>query len=220
MRAMILAAGLGTRLRPLTLKTPKPLLKVKGRALIDYNLKLLKKAGFKDVLINLHHLGGQIKEHVGSGRKFGLKVSYSNEPKILGTGGGIKKVQKFFKGRPFVVINADTLIQVDLKKLVKYHLAKRAAATMVVRRLKKGEPYARLDIVKSGRLVRFGSGRYMYTGVQVLDPVIFKFLKKPSCLIESGYKKLLANGLPVYAYTYKGYWNDVGTAERLKKANK
>lgn len=219
MRAMILAAGLGTRLRPLTLKTPKPLLKVKGRALIDYNLKLLKKAGFKEVVINLHHLGGQIKEHVGNGSKFGLSVSYSNEPKILGTGGGIKKAQKFFKGRSFVVINADTLIQADLKKLVKYHLAKKAAATMVVRRLKKGEPYARLDIVKSGRLVRFGKGKYMYTGVQVLDPVIFKFLKKPSCLIESGYKQLLAKGLPVYTFPYKGYWNDVGTVERLREAN-
>lgn len=219
MRAMILAAGLGTRLRPLTFKTPKPLLKVKGRALIDYNLELLKKAGIREVIINLHHLGGQIKRHVGNGRRFGLKVSYSNEPKILGTGGGIKKAEEFFKGGPFVVINADTLIDINLKKIIKYHLAKNAAATMVVRRLKKGEPYARLDIDKGGRLVRFGSGRYMYTGVQVLNSSIFKFFKKTSCLIESGYKQFLANGLPVYTYLYKGYWNDVGTLERLREAN-
>jgi NDP-sugar pyrophosphorylase family protein len=90
---------------------------------------------------------------------------------------------------------------------------------MVVRRLKSGEAYARLDIDNDGRLKGFGRGRYMYTGVQVLGPAIFKFLKRPSCLIETGYKRLLANGLPVRTFLYKGYWNDVGTMERLKSAN-
>ncbi len=219
-KAMILAAGLGTRLKPLTNKTPKPLLQVKGKALIDHNLTLLKKAGIKEVVINLHHLGAQIKKHVGSGKKYGFKVHYTNEPKILGTGGGIKNAEEYLKSGAFVVINADVLIALDLKKAIAYHFKKGGYATMVVRKLKKGEDYAKLDIAKDGRLKGFGSGVHMYTGVQILTPIIFRLLEKPSCLIESGYKKLLEFGLPIYCFNYSGHWNDVGTIERLNEANK
>lgn len=214
-RAMILAAGLGTRLRPLTYKTPKPLLPVKGKPLIDYNLKLLAKAGIKDVIINLHHLGGQIKKHVRCGCKYGLKVCYSHERGILGTGGGVKKAEKYLKGSPFIVINSDVLIDIDLKKVIARHFKKRGAALMVVRKLKKG--YTPVDIGGDGRLKGFGRGTYMFTGVQILEPVIFKFLKKPSCLIESGYKKLLKAGISVYTYIYKGCWSDVGQIEIYRK---
>lgn len=220
MKAMILAAGLGTRLRPLTYKTPKPLLPVKGKPLIEYALARLKKAGIKDVVINLHHLGGQIKKHIGNGQKFGLNVRYSYERKILGTGGGIKKAEKLLKNGAFLVMNSDTLIDVDLKKLISFHKKTGGAATMVIRKLKRGEAFAKLNITKNGRLKNFGSGGFMFCGVQVLEPVIFKFLKKPSCLIKDGYKKLLAKNLPVHTYLYKGYFNDVGTLERLKFANK
>jgi NDP-sugar pyrophosphorylase family protein len=213
-RAMILAAGFGTRLRPLTDKTPKPLLPVKGRPMIDYSLAHVKKAGIKEVIINLHYLGDQIKKYVGSGRRYGLKIRYTSEPKILGTGGGIKNAERFLKSGPFVVINSDTLIDIDLKKVISHHIKKGGAATMVVRRLKKGENYSKLDIAKNGVLKGFGKGQYMFTGVQILEPVIFKYLKKPSCLIESGYKKLLQAGLPVHAFIHKGYWNDIGTLQR------
>lgn len=215
---MILAAGLGTRLRPLTYKTPKPLLPVKGRPLIDYNLELLLAAGIKEVVINLHHLGPQIRRHVGNGRRYGLKVRYSNELKILGTGGGIKKAERFLKGGAFVVINADVLIKADLKKIIAYHFKKGGAATMLVRRLKRGEEYARLDISTNGRLKGFGRGSHMFTGVQIFEPAIFKFLKKPSCLIDAGYKGMLKAGLPVYTCLHKGYWNDIGTPQRYKEA--
>ncbi len=209
--AMILAAGFGTRLRPLTYHTPKPLLPVRGRPLIEHNLRLLKEAGIKKVVINLHHLGEQIKSFVGNGQRYGLKIHYSNERKILGTGGGIKKAQKFLTGGPFIVINGDVLIDIDLKKVVRSFYKKKCAALMVIRPLKKGESYSRLNIAKNGRLIGFGKGRYMFTGVQIFDPVIFKFLKEPSCLIESGYKKLFADKLPIQTFVHKGYWNDIGT---------
>ncbi|MBI2092402.1 MAG: nucleotidyltransferase family protein [Deltaproteobacteria bacterium] len=180
-RAMILAAGLGTRLRPLTHKTPKPLLPVNGRPMIDFSLARVKKAGITNVIINLHYLGGQIKKYVGSGRRYGLKIRYLHEPKILGTGGGIKNAERFLNGGPFVVINSDTLIDIDLKKVI--------------------------------------CGKYMFCGVQILEPIIFKFLKKPSCLIESGYKKLLRARLPVYTFVHKGYWNDIGTLQRYKSGS-
>lgn len=211
---MVLAAGLGTRLRPLTYKTPKPMLKVAGEPVIDHVLKLLKRAGVKEVVINLHHLGRQIKEHVGSGKRYGIRVLYSFEPKILGTGGGIKKAERFLRNAPFIVMNGDVLIDIDLRKVVAAYNRTRPAALMVVRRLKDGEDYSRLDISKSGRLKGFGSGKWMFTGVQVLSPSIFRYLRKPSCLIENGYKRLLAEHLPVHTYLHKGYWNDIGTLER------
>lgn len=211
--AMILAAGLGTRLRPLTFKTPKPLLPVGAMPLIDHALILLKNVGIKNVVINLHHLGGQIRAYVGSGRRHGLKVRYTFEKNILGTGGGIKNAEKYLKDGPFLVINGDVLIDIDLKGVILAYLKERPAALMVVRRLKKGEAYAKLDISK-GLLKGFGAGKFMFTGVQVFDPIIFKFLKRPSCLIGSGYKKLLEKGLNVAVIEHKGRWNDIGTIER------
>ena len=219
-QAMILAAGLGTRLRPLTYLIPKPLLKVGGVSLIDRNLKILKRAGIKRVVINLHHLGPMVKKHVGTGKRYGLKVVYTNETKILGTGGGIKNAERYLKGKPFIVINGDVFTKINLKQIIAYHSKSGGAATMVVRKVRKGEDYARINISKDGRLIGFGKGKFMFTGIQIFDPVIFKFLKKPSCLIESGYKKLLSNNLPVFTCLHKKYWNDIGTIERYISAQK
>lgn len=211
---MILAAGLGTRLRPVTFKTPKPLLPIAGRPLIDHNLEMLKRAGIKEVVINLHHLGGQIKRHVGNGGRYGLKVRYTREPKILGTGGGIKNAERYLKGSPFIVMNGDVLVDIDLKKVIARHFKEGCAATMVVRKMGRGEDYSKLHIAADGTLRGFGRGRHMFTGIQILEPSIFKLLKKPSCLIESGYKKMLARKQPINSYLHKGYWNDIGTFER------
>jgi len=97
---MILAAGLGTRLRPLTNTVPKPLLPVLGNPLIVWNLLLLKRYGFRDVVINLHHLAPMIEQALGNGSQFGLRIIYSHEPMILGTGGGIKQAEPYFSGEP------------------------------------------------------------------------------------------------------------------------
>jgi len=131
----------------------------------------------------------------------------------LGTGGGIKNAEKHLKGGPFLVINGDVLIDIDLKRVSSAYLKKRPSALMVVRRLKKGEAYAKLDVSK-GILKGFGAGKFMFTGVQIFDPIIFKFLKRPSCLIGSGYKKLLEKRLNVATIEHKGRWNDIGTIER------
>jgi NDP-sugar pyrophosphorylase family protein len=143
-----------------------------------------------------------------------------SEPKILGTGGGIKNAGKFLKGGPFFVMNADVVIDLDLKKASRRFFDRgNAAALMVLRRIKPREDFARISIDKKGRVRRFGSGRYMFTGVQVLSPVVLGFLKKPSCLIKDGYKKMIKKGLNVYSLIHKGYWNDVGTFERYFEAN-
>ena len=133
MKAMILGAGYGRRLRPLTERLPKPLLPIGGRPLLEWNLLLLKKHGITDALINLHHLGNQIVEAFGDGSRYGMRLAYSHEPMILGTGGGIKQAQPYFEDRPVLVLNGDTLSDCDLTALLKTHRARRALATLAVR---------------------------------------------------------------------------------------
>ncbi|HEY6085824.1 MAG TPA: nucleotidyltransferase family protein, partial [Nitrospira sp.] len=133
MKAMILAAGLGTRLRPLTNTMPKPLLPVAGTPLIVWNLLLLKRHGFRDVIVNLHHLGPMIEQAVGNGAKYGLRIWYSQEPVILGTGGGIKQAEPNFSGEPVLILNGDTLVEIDLEALCAFHEQHRAMATLVLR---------------------------------------------------------------------------------------
>jgi len=107
MKAMILAAGRGERMRPLTDNVPKPLLQVKGQALVVYHLKALAAAGIQEVIINTWHLGDQLIDHLGDGRNFGLRLEYSVEPELLDTGGGIVRALAFLKPDPFIVLSAD-----------------------------------------------------------------------------------------------------------------
>ena len=141
-KAMVLAAGFGTRLRPLTYETPKPLLPLQEARIIDYPLELLEQGGITQVVINLHHLGDQIRDYIGNGSRYGFQVAYSVEkPNILGTGGGIKNVQEFMGDEPFVVINGDTLIKADLKELIKHHNESGAAATMTLMKIRSPRGY-------------------------------------------------------------------------------
>ncbi len=221
---MILAAGLGTRLRPLTEHTPKALLLVNGQPLIVYSLNLLKKYGITEVLINLHHLGDLIKQELGEGKKFGMKISYSWEPRVLGTGGGIKKGEAFFEGQTFLALNSDILIDVDLKSLIKFHKKKKGIATMVVRPRETDSPYSALELGRGERILAIGAPpsetSVMYTGIQVLEPNLLHFLpaNRESCIIREGYLPALTAGKKIFGFPYNGYWNDLGTLERYRQA--
>lgn len=219
-RAMILAAGLGTRLRPLTLHTPKPMLPLDGTVLIDHQLRYLARSGMKSVAINLHHLGEKIRDHVGTGYRYGMEVNFSEEPVILGTGGGIKKAARFFGRKPFVVLNADALIAADIGALIRTHLESGKPVTMAVKRTDDSEGFTPLKI-DDDTVKGFGKGEHFYTGLQVLGPEIFDALPPsgtPACLIDDGYKKLIGRGSEVGAFVYDGYFNDLGTPERYEQA--
>ena len=222
-KAMVLAAGLGTRLRPVTNKIPKPLLPLDSQKLIDFSLFYLSKNGIEDVMINLHHLGDMIREHVGDGGRYNLKVSYSFEPQILGTGGGIKNAEGFFEGGPFVSINSDSLLSADLKAVISRHFETGAAATMVLKKIGAGDPYEGVGV--EGGFVKEinGKGDCFYTGLQIIGPEFLKILPpagSSSCLIKDGYNKILAQGKKVAAFIYDGYFNDLGTPERYEQAKK
>lgn len=223
-RGMILAAGLGTRLRPLTLTTPKPLLEVAGRPLLAYALEHLARAGVHEVMINTHHLAAQIQQYVAEHPFPELHAHCVEERVILGTGGALKNVAPFFAGSLMVVHNADALHQIPLAAVIAAHRAHpERAATLVVRQLSADDPFTPIDIDPSERRVRaIGHGAWHFTGVTIADERVLDALPPAgtaACLIRDGITPLLQSGTPIGAYLYDGYFNDVGTLARLTQAN-
>jgi mannose-1-phosphate guanylyltransferase len=228
MKAMILAAGLGTRLRPLTDRMPKALLPVAGLPQIVYVLELLRTAGVREVIINLHHFADTIRSALGDLYHNEVLVRYSLEREILGTAGGLKKVEDFFDDEPFLLLNADTLIDVDLREAVRYHVHKGAVATMVVRRWIPGEWFGGVEIDGSSRIRRVlgrGDGEKLrvvtFTGVHVLSKRVFSYIpsRGHSCINRDCYGAMLEAGERVWGYYTSGYWKDIGNAESYFRAN-
>ncbi len=228
MKAMILAAGLGTRLRPLTNSIPKPLLPVAGRPLIVWNLLLLKRYGVTDVIINLHYLGHQIEQVLGDGAWLGMRLSYSQEPLILGTGGGIKQAEPYFQGQPVLIMNADTLLDLDLGDVMRAHQRHRPLVTMVLRADAEAEAWGPVDVDKDDRVLRINkqgmagpsaAATYMFAGVHLLDPRILADVPEgqASSIIEP-YVRALARGETIRGFRMDGYWSDIGTPERYAQA--
>jgi len=230
MKAMILAAGMGERLHPLTNEIPKPLIPVANRPLIEYNLSLLQRHGIREVAINLHYLGELIRDHLGDGSRFGLKIHYSEETTLLGTGGGIKKLRSFFGTEPFLVINADILIDIDLKDLVLFHRSREAFATMVLRPNPDPVRFGTIETDDNGRIREFlGKVRttepdlhpWMFTGIHLFHPDVVNALpgKKRFCINRDVYAHWIRSNKACYGYVYKGYWEDLGRPEDYLKAN-
>ena len=233
MKAMILAAGLGTRLRPLTDKIPKPLLPIGGTPLLIWNLLLLRAHEIREVIINLHYLGDQIETAIGDGSRWDMQVIYSHETEILGTGGGVKAVEDFFGGQPFLLMNGDTLIELDVKSVVNFHGRHAGVATMVLR----DDPHvARWGVVEStsqDRILRIngrgveemgkndGVVSRMFAGVHILHPSVLGDAPRgvPFSIIDS-YTRALANGSRMFGFVHAGYWSDIGTPERYAQAER
>jgi NDP-sugar pyrophosphorylase family protein len=232
MRAMILAAGFGTRLGSLSDERPKPLLPVCDVALIRYNLALLAGHGFREVAINLHHLGGLIADELADwvGPP---AITWSYEEVILGPGGGLKKMEGWLTdgGRePFLVLNGKLIVDVDLGALVAMHQSKGACATMVVREVPDAERWGAIDSDEEGGVVRIvgesrpGGGeivhRSMFTGVHVIGPeLIARLPEGESHVIGEGYQPLLRAGAPIAAMLYGGYFQEHSTPARYLDGN-
>lgn len=227
-KAMVLAAGLGMRLRPLTELVPKPLVPVAGVPLVRYALKLLKFHGFEEAVVNLHHLPDAIEAELGH-KAEGLKLHFSREEVILGTGGGLKKVAGFFDST-FVAINADALVDVDLTAAIATHRRLGAMATMVVMPKPRADGYSAVGVDEQGR-IRQISGRpaydgpaltpHTFTGVHVLEREFLDYIPPDveSCINAYAYPKVMEAGGVVAAHRFEGLWCDVGTLERLWQIN-
>lgn len=224
--AMVLAAGFGERLGPLTDTCPKPLLPIRGVPLLHILLRLLKREGFGKVVINLHHLGHMIKESVGDGSSFGLEVHYSEEERILGTGGGIKAARHLLGDDTFLVINGDVMVDAPLGEIWEHHIEKNAAATLVVKDDPTSPGWGAIKVDEKGR-VRQILGKppckdpllpKLFVGIHVIEPVIFDFIPpgEKSSSTQDVYPAMLDSGLPVHYFEYTGPFIDIGTPERYR----
>lgn len=212
MKAMILAAGKGERMRPLTLHTPKPLVPVAGVPLIEYHLRGLAAAGFKEVVINHAWLGAQIENHLGDGAKWGLSISYSAEGEPLETGGGIFKALPLLGDQPFVLVNGDVWSEYDFSRLPQ----KPAGLAHLVLVDNPGH-HDKGDFCLQHGLVTDGkeeASTLTYSGIAVIDPQLFKDCPAGAFKLAPLLRQAMQQG-QVTGEHYAGHWVDVGTLERL-----
>ncbi|AZL66637.1 MULTISPECIES: N-acetylmuramate alpha-1-phosphate uridylyltransferase MurU [Pseudomonas] len=212
MKAMILAAGKGERMRPLTLHTPKPLVPAAGKPLIEYHLEALARAGFTEVVINHAWLGQQIEDHLGDGSRFGLRLRYSPEGEPLETGGGIFKALPLLGDAPFVLVNGDIWTDYDFSAL---QAPLQGLAHLVL--VDNPGHHGRGDFRLLGELVTDGDdapGTLTFSGISVLDPALFDACQPGAFKLAPLLRKAMAAG-QVSGEHYRGHWVDVGTVERL-----
>lgn len=223
MKAFLLAAGFGERLRPLTDRIPKSLMPVLNVPSICYAVTLIKEAGISEVVCNLHHLHRQIIDFFQEHDNFGLRLTFSIEEKILGTGGGLNNCRSHFQDEPFLYINSDIIADIDLKKLIGTFDASRMSGSLVVGRSARSEGRV---TVEDGRIVNLRTllpvnkkPEYDFLGAAVLAPEIFRFLKDGfSDIVETGFIGLVKNGSLGYCL-HEGEWHDIGTPALYRKAN-
>jgi len=235
MRAMILAAGLGIRLRPLTERTPKPLLPVAGRPMILYPLAMLRRSGITEVIINTHLHPEQFQQVLGDGSALGMRLTFSHEPVLLDTGGGLKNAEWFFEGETLVALNADTLLEADLNAALAAHRQFKPLATLVLKKIAHAQDFSAVEVDAEGRIRRLrgepadfrGAGdltralnSYTFTGLQIMEPEVLQLLPagQPSCLIRDAYIPILRQGRELRAFITSGYWQSLDTAGRIQEA--
>lgn len=216
---MILAAGLGTRMRPLSLLRAKPAMPVLNRPLLHFTLDRLAAAGVKQVVINLHHLPSTVVRAVGDGAGFGLEVTYSRERAILGTSGGPRKVRAFFGDEPFLLVNGDVLFDFDLRRLLARH--RRAGVVASLGLIPNPDPRRYRPVITDetgavlslAGLPRQARGRpWLFTGIHVLSPGLLERLPKGgSDSVRDLYAPLVAEGQRILGVPLQGTWYDLGS---------
>ena len=226
MRAMILAAGFGTRLLPHTEKVPKPLFTLGGKTALEMSLESLARAGCDAAVVNVHHLADKIEAFL-SKKSFPMPVFVSREPVILGAGGAIKKVENFWGDEPFLVVNSDIATDIDFKEVYEYHLARKNPVTVALTRCEAFDSVSvdERGLVRSfrrkGGLPGEGGGRlYTFTGIQVLEKKVLEYIP-PGTFYGSidAYESLMADGGTIGAFMAEhSRWRDIGNEERYRDA--
>ncbi|MCP4996389.1 MAG: nucleotidyltransferase family protein [Gammaproteobacteria bacterium] len=214
-KAMILAAGRGERMRPLTDQIPKPLLEVGGKPLIQFHIEALVDAGIRDLVINVSYLGELIVERLGDGSQFGASIVYSEEPPgALETGGGIYHALPLLGDTPFLVVNGDVWTDFKFSNL---SLAENRLAHLVLVRNPDHHPEG--DFILEEHLVQDRSGeRFTYSGIGMYDPRLFSSCQAGAFPLAPLLRREMRSGLVSGQY-YAGGWHDVGTPARLKQLN-
>jgi len=232
-QAIVLAAGLGTRLRPLTNVVPKPVLPVGGVSILLFNLYLLKEAGIRDITINLHHLPDRIRKLFRDGKSLGLRLRYSFEPRILGTAGGIAQALAGMAPRPTFILNGDILFDLDLKKMAETHRRSGARATLACIPKNRAPVSSFVEFDARGRIRRIAGGPpsegktprlkpAIFSGAHLLEPELFSGYPRHEfgCVVRQVYQPALERGEILQAYEHPGCWWDLGSTSELKSVDR
>ncbi len=216
MKAMILAAGLGTRMRPLTLTTPKPLLAVGDKRLIEYHIERLVAAGVTDLVINHAWLGQQIEDYLGTGERYGARIQYSAESEPLETGGGIRKAMPLLcedGDNPFILINGDLFSTHPLSRLLDVQVPN-GGAHLVLTENPAWHAQGDFALDEQGQVSDEGPTKLTFSGISVMTPELFDGVERVAFPLAPLLREKMKLGLITGSHL-QGYWEDVGTPERL-----
>lgn len=233
MKAFVMSAGIGTRLRPLTYVVPKPMISVANKPVLEHTLELLKSHRIKDVVINLHFKPEIIEEYFKSGSGKGVKITYSREQKLMGTAGGVKKMESVLKDGTFLIMSGDGLTNVDLTELIKFHRKKKGIATIVLQSIDTRLEYGLAAVGKTGIIDRFiekpswgevfsGTNTGVNTGIYVFEPEVFKYMPRGRefDFAKELFPALMKNKKKIFAFFTDAYWCDIGNLSKYRQCQK
>jgi mannose-1-phosphate guanylyltransferase len=240
MKAMILAAGLGTRLRPITYGMPKPMVPVLNRPVMEHTGRLLVRHGFGEAIANLHWFPDLIEAHFGDGSSFGLDLTYSHEEQLLGTAGGVRNVADYL-GDSFLVVAGDALTDLDLRAMREFHDSHDGVATLATKRVPDTDQYGVVITGEDGRIQGFQEkpdpaealSDLANTCIYMFKSEVFDFFPEPGTSKAAGpddppgftdwamdvFPALLAADVPFYSHEIDAYWNDIGNLDELRQGN-
>ena len=230
MKAVVMAGGEGTRLRPLTLDVPKPFIRVAGKPAMEYALDALVQAGIKDIIVTTFYKPERLVQHLGGGAKLGARIFYSMEDEALGTAGGVAKCLPLIGNDTVVVLSGDVIADVDVRALVEAHKKSGAVATMALTEVENVTEFGIVGLDETGRIVRFKEkpktkeeafSNLINTGIYVLEPEALKAVPQGEAFDFSKqlFPKLLESGKRLQGVRLQGFWMDVGRPADLLKAS-
>ena len=229
MKAVIMAGGEGSRLRPLTSNTPKPLLTIAGRPMMEHVIHLLRRHGITDIVVTVAYMANAIRDYFGDGSEFGVQLTYVDEPTPLGTAGSVRNAAELLTER-FIVLSGDVITDIDLTHIIDFHVAHEAMATIGLTPVDRPLDFGIVITRDDGSIDRFLEkptwgqvfSDTINTGIYVLEPEILDLVdpSRPVDFSAEVFPKLLADGLPLYGAVAHGYWEDVGTVDAYLRAHK
>lgn len=229
MRAVVMAGGEGTRLRPLTANAPKPLLPVVNRPIMEHVLRLLKRHGFDETVVTVQFLAAMVRTYFGDGEELGMHLSYATESTPLGTAGSVKNAEAALRDESFLVISGDALTDIDLSSLVAEHRKRGALVTVALKSVPDPLEFGIVIAREDGRISRFLEkptwgqvfSDTVNTGIYVMEPEVFEHVPAGEAVDWSAdvFPKLVAAGAPVYGHVVSGYWEDVGTLASFQRVH-
>lgn len=238
LRAVIIAGGLGTRLRPLTLRRPKPLIPVANRPFLEYQVAQLRAAGVQEIVFATNYMADRIEHHFGDGSRFGVRMHYALEREPLGTAGAIRNAVEGLPSARCIVFNGDILTDFDIGAVLKTHVERKAQVTLTLHPVKRPHPYGVIQVDDNWRVLAFvepseeqkraadrgepmDGEDYINAGIYLIEPETLARIPLRPCSIEREfYPQILSEGVPVYGQPGSGFWLDIGRPAQYQTATR